>query len=127
MVDEALRPNSPADLPASRIEELASGEDRDCPVPVVTDRGKALVSAAIESREIIHLVRKDQHVWAIVEDVRDLLHLLLSENFASRVVRRVEDKHLRSRLGEGLSELGWVKLPDTVLEGERNAKDASTI
>ena len=85
------------------------------------------MSAAIESREIIHLVRKDQDVGAIVEDVRDLLHLLLSEHFTSRVVRRVEDKHLRSRLGEGFSQLGWVKLPDTVLEGERNAKDASTI
>ena len=52
------------------------------------------MGAAIEIREIIHLVRKDQHVGAIVEDVRDLLHLLLSEHFAGWVVRRIEDKHL---------------------------------
>ena len=69
----------------------------------------------IECCEFVDFIRKDKHVWAIVQDIRDLLHLLDTENFTSGVVWRIENEDLSGRFGEFGPELLWVKSPNSVI------------
>ena len=62
----------------------------------------------------------------IVEDVRDLLHLLNSENFTSGIVRRVENKDLARWLGKLCAQYFRIKLPNVTLESEWDSIDFTT-
>merc|ERR1712156_190883 len=126
VVDQLLGSDGPADLPAGGVEKFAAREDRDCPVPVVANSRKADMLTAIKSEEVVNLIGQGEHVRAIVEDIRDLLHLLRGEHFASWVVRGVENEYLRGRLGESFTELIGVEFPNAVNETQGNAGDCAT-
>lgn len=64
---------------------------------------------------------------AVIQDVRDSLHLSNCEDFTGRVVRRVEDEDLSFRLRKFSAQDSWVKLPDSIrIKGKWDALNVST-
>ena len=67
--NQVLRSDRPAYFPAGAVQEFATTEDRDCPLPVVAHRGKAGVRQAVEGKEIIHFIGECDDLRAVVKDV----------------------------------------------------------
>ena len=49
--------HGPADLPPSRVEELAAAEDGDRPLPIILESREVDVLLPVEGEELINLVR----------------------------------------------------------------------
>ena len=58
--------DNPSELPAGRVQELATREYGNGTIPVVSYGREAFVLQAVESEEVVNLIREDQDVRAVV-------------------------------------------------------------
>ena len=58
--------DNPSELPAGRVQELTTREYGHSTIPVVSYGCEAFVLQAVESEEVVDLIREDQDVRAVV-------------------------------------------------------------